>query len=68
MILAYVLWFFFLHYFYFGRIGLGVLFILTGGGFLIWWLIDAYRTQAMVKEHNRDAAIETLRNLKAITA
>lgn len=29
-----------IHRFYVGKIGTGIAFLLTGGGFLIWWLID----------------------------
>ena len=28
------------HRFYVGKPGTAILFILTGGGFLIWWIID----------------------------
>lgn len=38
---GYVLWLFFgLHYAYVGKWGLQVLFWFTGGGLLVWWLID----------------------------
>ncbi len=29
-----------LHRFYVGKVGTGILFLLTGGGLMIWWLID----------------------------
>ena len=29
-----------IHRFYVGKIGTGILFLLTGGGLGIWWLID----------------------------
>jgi len=29
-----------IHRFYMGKVGTGILMLFTGGGFLIWWLID----------------------------
>jgi len=31
------------HYFYVNKIGLGILFLITSGGFGLWWLIDLIR-------------------------
>ena len=68
MWLAYLLWIPGLHYAYFRRWGLLILFILTAGGFLIWWLIDAYRVHGIVRNHNKDAAVEALANLRRVAA
>ena len=35
-----ILWLFSLHRFYLGKIGTGILYLFTGGGFLIWAIID----------------------------
>lgn len=47
--------FFFLfgaHYAYLGRWGLQILFWLTGGGFLIWALIDLFTISGKVEKYN----------------
>ncbi len=41
------------HYLYFGRPVVQALFWLTGGGLLLWWLVDFFRLPAMVDRHNR---------------
>lgn len=40
MLLCYFLGLFGAHRYYVGKIGTGILMLLTGGGFVIWWLID----------------------------
>ena len=35
-----ILWFFNLHRFYLGKIGTGILYFITLGGFFIWIIID----------------------------
>jgi TM2 domain-containing membrane protein YozV len=49
------------HYLYLGRPRIQALFWLTGGGLLLWWLIDLTRISALVERHNRDAVSELLR-------
>ena len=65
---AYLLWFFFgLHYAYMRKWGVQVIFWLTLGGVGIWWIVDAFRMPGLIKDYNKDKAVEVLRNLKAIT-
>lgn len=49
---AYVCWLFAVHYFYFGKPGINFLFWFTGGGLLIWWIVDIFRVPRMVKQAN----------------
>ncbi len=55
------------HYAYLGKIGMTILFLLTGGGLLVWFFIDLFRLPGMVKNHNKDMAMEVMRNLKTIS-
>jgi hypothetical protein len=59
------------HYGYLGRWGMTVIMWLVGlvsfgvlG--LIWWIVDLFRMPGLVRDRNRDAALEVLRNMKAI--
>lgn len=45
-----------IHRFYLERPFTGVLQLFTGGGALIWWLIDAAAINRMVREHNQEQA------------
>ncbi len=53
---AFVLWLLFGwaggHRFYLERTGTGIAMLLTGGGALIWWLLDGRRLRRMVRYHN----------------
>jgi len=44
------------HRFYLGRTGSGLLMLATGGVGGIWWLIDAYYLNGMVRDHNEKQA------------
>ena len=60
-LLTYVLWFFIgwlgAHRFYLGRPVSAILFIITAGGFGIWWLIDAFLIPGMVRIENLEAKV-----------
>ena len=66
--LAYCLWLIGFHYLYLGRWGMQICYWLTGGGLLLWCLIDFFRIPSMVRNHNKDVAIEALKNLKAVSS
>ena len=64
--IAYVLWFFGFQYAYVGKWGLLVLYWLTLGGVMIWWFVDIFRMPGVIRDYNKDVAVDVLRNLKAI--
>jgi hypothetical protein len=63
---AYLLWLIGFQYAYVGKWGILVLYLLTAGGLFIWMLIDIFRVPSMVRDYNKDIAVDVLRNLKAI--
>lgn len=50
--------------FFLGRVGLGVLFLLTGGGFGIWYVIEWFLTPGRVRDYNTEKAMGALAGLK----
>lgn len=60
-LVAFVLWaltgWFGGHRFYIGRPGTGLLMLLTGGGMLVWWVVDGFLIAGMVREYNEDQAL-----------
>jgi hypothetical protein len=65
---AYVLWFLFgCHYGYMQKWGIQILYWLTGGGLLIWAFIDLFRITGMIRDYNKDIAVDVFRNLKAVS-
>ncbi len=64
---AYVLWLLLgWHYVYLRKWGIQILFWLTAGGFLIWWIVDLFRIPGLIRDYNKDIAVDVLRNLKTI--
>lgn len=65
---AYVAWFFLgWHYAYLGKWGWQVLFWITSGGLVIWWIISLFLIPGMIHNYNKDVAVNVLRNMKAIS-
>lgn len=67
-ITAYLAWFFLgWHYLYLRRVGLQIAFWVTFGGFLVWWLIDAFRVPGLVARLNEDTARELMVQHRALS-
>ncbi|WP_084102796.1 TM2 domain-containing protein [Demequina sp. NBRC 110051] len=60
-LLAYVLWFFFgllgIQHFYLGKIGRGILYLLTAGVFGIGWIVDLFTLPAQTRAVNAQRAV-----------
>ena len=63
-LVAYVLWFFLgfisMHRFYLGKVGSGMLYLVTFQLFGIGWLIDAFTLSGMVDNYNNERRIDHL--------
>ena len=68
---TYLLWFFFgfigLHKFYVRKTGIGVLYIFTGGLFVIGWIIDIFIIPMQVREVNDTIAKDKVLEIKMLT-
>lgn len=70
---AYLLWFFLgilsLHRFYLGKIGTGILYLLTGQLFGIGWIVDLFILGGMVDNYNNKKDIKKMKkDVKAAQA
>jgi hypothetical protein len=64
LFVGYILWFIFaLYYAYYRKIGLQIVFWITGGGLGIWWIIDLFRMPAIAREANEQIARNVLQTL-----
>lgn len=48
-----------------GKVLLGIVFLLTGGGFGVWYLVEWFLTPKRVRDYNTKVADETLTLVKA---
>lgn len=59
--ITYILWFFLglagIHHFYLGKIGRGILWLLTGGLLGIGWLVDLFTIPSQVRKVNERRAM-----------
>ena len=72
-LLAFILWFFLgwlsMHRFYLGKIGSGILYLLTGQLLGIGWLVDLFLLSSMVDNYNNKAKLAQLeREMKTVHA
>ncbi len=63
-LIAYLLWFFLgwlsLHRFYLGKIGSGIIYLITGQLLGIGWIVDLFLTGSMVDTYNNKTKINRL--------
>ncbi|MCF6297652.1 MAG: FHA domain-containing protein [Flavobacteriaceae bacterium] len=52
-------------YGYMKKWGLQIVYWLTGAGFVIWGIIVLFTLPSLIRDYNKDMAIEVMRNLKA---
>jgi hypothetical protein len=52
--------------FFLGRVLLGILFLLTGGGFGVWYVVEWFLTPGRVREYNARVARDILTSLGAV--
>jgi len=57
-----------IHFFFEGRVGLGILYWLTLGGYGIWWFIEILTVWGRTKRYNQDSATALLRDMKIMNS
>ncbi len=66
VVAAYLCWLVGLHYAYVRNWGTQIIFSLTLWGMFIWWIVDLFRVPELVRNYNKDVAIEVAKNIKII--
>lgn len=49
--------------FFLDKIGLGIAFVLTGGGFGVWYIVEWFLTPRRVREYNSAQALKTIQEI-----
>ena len=62
-VITYLLWPLGCQYFYLNKWGIGALYLLSGGGFIVWAIVDVFRLGRVVKKTNDDIALTLLGDL-----
>ncbi len=52
--------------FFLGRIVLGILFLLTAGGFGVWYVIEWFLTPGRVRKYNQSLALQIVQDLQTM--
>ncbi len=66
---AYFLWIIFgLHYGYVHKWGVQLCFWISLGGVFLWWIISLFIIPKMVRDYNRDIAVDVMRSQKIMTS
>jgi TM2 domain-containing membrane protein YozV len=66
-LIAYLLWLCLgCHYIYLEKRRTQIIFWLTGGGLVIWWLIDLFRIPGMVNDYNIDQLLNAVLRAEAL--
>jgi len=60
----FVFWFFSFHYAYVGKWKRFFVFFFTLGGLCVWWLIDLFKLDTILKEYNKKKAEELFGKLQ----
>ncbi len=60
MVLATV---FFVHFFVYGKVGMGIVYWLTAWGFMFWWVIELLLIGKRLNDHNNQIAMELAREM-----
>lgn len=55
------------HYVYLEGWGKALLFWLTGGGLMVWWLVDFFRIPKLVRQANEEAAQEVAKDISMLS-
>jgi TM2 domain-containing membrane protein YozV len=68
ILVGYLLLLFGFHRFYYRKIGSGILYLFTGGGFVIWFLIDLLILPSIHRTYMQNLELEVVQRVKLMTS